>query len=181
MKAEGGMAAATVLHKVKVKEETKECCGYQQSSSTCSTPSGSSGIATVTGSSASTHASTVTTLSNGGGNDTGSDNGSGNAVSSHPAVAAPSTTTALPNASPASSAVVCHPSTPAPSHLANADPFPVDLDLKTKAKGASYILLFFFFPLFFDPSEKNETQPRTRTFYGRENVARLSYAHEEEH
>ncbi|XP_034187689.2 CBFA2/RUNX1 partner transcriptional co-repressor nervy [Osmia lignaria lignaria] len=136
MKAEGGMAAATVLHKVKVKEETKECCGYQQSSSTCSTSSGSSGIATVTGSSASTHATTVTTLSNGSGNDTGSDNGSGNGVSSHPAVAAPSTT-ALPNASPASTAVVCHPSTPAPSHLANADPFPVDLDLKTKAKASS--------------------------------------------
>ncbi|KOC68984.1 Protein CBFA2T3 [Habropoda laboriosa] len=30
MKAEGGMASSTILHKVKVKEEAKECCGGSQ-------------------------------------------------------------------------------------------------------------------------------------------------------
>ncbi|XP_053981135.1 protein CBFA2T2 [Hylaeus volcanicus] len=124
MKVEGGVATTTILHKVKVKEETKECCGYQQSSSTTST--GTATIATVTASST----SIATTVTN-------SDSNS-NGVSS---VAATPSTTTVPNTSPATAAIVCHPSTPASSVTvtvtANAEPFPVDLDLKAKAKVGS--------------------------------------------
>ena len=64
--------------------------------------------------------------------------------------ATPPTITTVPNAlSPAATAtlhqpsgLVCHLSAPASSVLVNADPFPVDLDLKTKIKGASLLYLF---------------------------------------
>ncbi|XP_043264104.1 protein CBFA2T1 [Colletes gigas] len=122
MKVEGGVATTTILHKVKVKEEAKECCGYQQSSASTST--GTATIATVTAPST----SIATTVSN----------SNSNGVSS---VAATPSTTTVPNASPATAAIVCHPSTPASSVTvtvtANAEPFPVDLDLKAKAKVGS--------------------------------------------
>ncbi|KZC09084.1 Protein CBFA2T3 [Dufourea novaeangliae] len=48
MKVEGGVATTTILHKVKVKEEAKECCGYQRSASTSpSTSSTSTGTASI--------------------------------------------------------------------------------------------------------------------------------------
>ncbi|XP_076175334.1 CBFA2/RUNX1 partner transcriptional co-repressor nervy [Ptiloglossa arizonensis] len=124
MKVEGGVATTTILHKVKVKEEAKECCGYQQSSA--STSPGTATIATVTASST----NIATTVSN--------SNSNSNGVSS---VAATPSTTTVPNTSPATAAIVCHPSTPASSVTvtvtANAEPFPVDLDLKAKAKVGS--------------------------------------------
>lgn len=76
-------------------------------------------------------------------------NGTGGVV---PSVATtPPTTTTVPNASsPAttstlhqSTGVVCHLSVPASSVLVNADPFPVDLDLKTKIKGACFLFSSF--------------------------------------
>ncbi|XP_071865447.1 CBFA2/RUNX1 partner transcriptional co-repressor nervy isoform X1 [Bombus fervidus] len=70
-------------------------------------------------------------------------NGTGSVVPS--LATTPPTTTTVPNASsPAttstlhqSTGVVCHLSVPASTVLVNADPFPVDLDLKTKIKVSS--------------------------------------------
>ncbi|XP_076239004.1 CBFA2/RUNX1 partner transcriptional co-repressor nervy [Calliopsis andreniformis] len=126
MKVEGGVATTTILHKVKVKEEAKECCGYQQSSPTSSTSTGTATIPTMTA----TSTNIPTTVSN----------SNSNAV---PSIAATPTTTTVPNTSPATaaalqpSAIICHPSAPASSVTANAEPFPVDLDLKAKAKVGS--------------------------------------------
>ena len=56
-----------------------------------------------------------------------------------PNVSSPATTSALHQ----STGVVCHLSVPASSVLVNADPFPVDLDLKTKIKGACFLFSSF--------------------------------------
>lgn len=131
------MATGTILQKVKVKEEAKECCGFQQSSvptAATSTSSGSPSIATATGSSS--NGSNVVHDSNGVANVAGATT-STSSVSN-----ASGSTTSVALHQP--SAIVCHPSAAASSAHVNADPFPVDLDLKTKAKGA---FTFFSFSL----------------------------------
>ncbi|XP_076672131.1 CBFA2/RUNX1 partner transcriptional co-repressor nervy isoform X2 [Andrena cerasifolii] len=140
MKVEGGVATTTILHKVKVKEEAKECCGYQQSSSaspaSLSASTGTVVPAPTSISGTSTSIATTVTVAN----------SNSNGVSS--VAATPSTTTTVTtNSCPATaaaatlqpSAIICHPSAPASSVTvtANAEPFPVDLDLKAKAKVGS--------------------------------------------
>ncbi|XP_020284027.1 protein CBFA2T3 isoform X2 [Pseudomyrmex gracilis] len=118
MKVEGGVATTTVLHKVKVKEETKECCGYQQASPSSTSAAATSTVATLTVSTA--IATTVTNSSNG--------------VSAVGVIS--STTTTVSTVAPAlqssssSSSIICHP----PTTISNTDTFPVDLDLKAKNK-----------------------------------------------
>ncbi|XP_017893612.1 protein CBFA2T3-like isoform X2 [Ceratina calcarata] len=114
MKVEGGTATSTLLQKVKVKEEAKERCGYQEKSPSTTT--------TMTTTSTSPANQTVTNASSNGGT-----------VSSVPVV--PSTNASSPESSHQPSTIVCHSS--APTVLVNADPFPVDLDLKSKPKASS--------------------------------------------
>lgn len=139
MKVEGGAATTTttttVLHKVKVKEETKECCGYQQAS-----PSSTLTVTTVATPTVSS-ATTITTVTNTNGITT----------------ANPSTVTtvaiAAPASTPQSSGIICHPPT---TVLNTVDSFPVDLDLKAKNKGE-----YIFFSLI-RLSEKNIIDRVTR-------------------
>ncbi|XP_011698241.1 PREDICTED: protein CBFA2T3 [Wasmannia auropunctata] len=129
MKVEGGVATTTVLHKVKVKEETKECCGgYQQASPSSATSTATTAtVATLTVSAATAITTTVTNNSNGV-----------STVNANPSttttvvVAAPAASAATP--APQSSSIICHP----PTTVSNTvDSFPVDLDLKAKSKGSS--------------------------------------------
>ncbi|XP_076655000.1 CBFA2/RUNX1 partner transcriptional co-repressor nervy [Halictus rubicundus] len=130
MKVEGGVATTTILHKVKVKEEAKECCGYQQLSSATSTPTVTATVATA----ATAPSTSIVTTVDGNASNNVNANGNGNGVPV-------STTAPSTNDSPATAAIICHPSTPASSVTvtvtANAEPFPVDLDLKAKAKVGS--------------------------------------------
>ncbi|EGI66950.1 hypothetical protein G5I_04466 [Acromyrmex echinatior] len=124
MKVEGGVATTTILHKIKVKEETKECCGYQQASPSCTSAATTATVATVATLTVSSATAITTTVTNSNGVSTVNAN--------------PSTTTtaivAAATATPAlqSSSIICHP----PTTVANTvDSFPVDLDLKVKSKG----------------------------------------------
>ncbi|XP_033338085.1 CBFA2/RUNX1 partner transcriptional co-repressor nervy [Megalopta genalis] len=139
MKVEGGVATTTILHKVKVKEEAKECCGYQQLSS-ASVPASSTSTGTGTVATATAPNTAIVTTVDGNTNiNNVNANGNGNGVV--PAATTAPSATVLPNDSPATAAIICHPSTPAPSVTvtvtANAEPFPVDLDLKAKAKACT--------------------------------------------
>ncbi|KAG5318158.1 MTG8R protein, partial [Pseudoatta argentina] len=123
MKVEGGVATTTILHKIKVKEETKECCGYQQASPSCTSAATTATVATLTVSPATAITTTVT---------------NSNGVST--VNANPSTTTtaivAAATATPAlqSSSIICH----TPTTVSNTvDSFPVDLELKAKSKASS--------------------------------------------
>ncbi|KAG7213268.1 hypothetical protein KM043_002568 [Ampulex compressa] len=122
MKVEGGVATTTILHKVKVKEEAKECCGYQQGSPS-STSAATATVATVT---ASSTAITTTTVSNSNGVST---------VGATPSTTTVAATSPAVTAALQPSTIVCHPSAPASTVANTAEPFPVDLDLKAKAKG----------------------------------------------
>ncbi|XP_029660885.1 protein CBFA2T1 [Formica exsecta] len=121
MKVEGGAATTTtttttVLHKVKVKEETKECCGYQQAS-----PSSTLAVTTVATPTVSAATTISTTVANTNG-----------ITTANP----PSTVTTVVTVAPApqSSGIICHPPTTVPNTV---DSFPVDLDLKAKNKASS--------------------------------------------
>ncbi|XP_018393091.1 PREDICTED: protein CBFA2T2 [Cyphomyrmex costatus] len=123
MKVEGGVATTTVLHKVKVKEETKECCGYQQTS-----PSSTSTVTTATVATLAVSPATAitTTVTNSNGVSTVNANPS---TTTTAVVAAVTATPALQ-----SSSIICHPPTTASNTV---DSFPVDLDLKAKSKASS--------------------------------------------
>ncbi|KAG5331069.1 MTG8R protein, partial [Acromyrmex charruanus] len=126
MKVEGGVATTTILHKIKVKEETKECCGYQQASPSCTSAATTATVATVATLTVSPATAITTTVTNSNGVSTVNAN--------------PSTTTtaivAAATATPAlqSSSIICH----TPTTVSNTvDSFPVDLDLKAKSKATS--------------------------------------------
>ncbi|XP_036147090.1 protein CBFA2T3 [Monomorium pharaonis] len=120
MKVEGGVATTTVLHKVKVKEETKECCGYQQASPSSTSAAATATVATLTVSAATAITTTVT---------------NSNGVSAVSASPSTTTTAAVVTAvaTPAlqASTIICHPTN------AGDSSFSVDIDLKAKSKASS--------------------------------------------
>ncbi|KAL0102946.1 hypothetical protein PUN28_018329 [Cardiocondyla obscurior] len=125
MKVEGGVATTTVLHKVKVKEETKECCGYQQPSPSSTSTATTATVATLTVSAVSTATAITTTVTNSNGVST---------VNASPSATTTVVVTAAATPALQSSSIICHP----PTTVSNAvDSFPVDLDLKTKSKAST--------------------------------------------
>ncbi|XP_014603871.1 PREDICTED: protein CBFA2T2 [Polistes canadensis] len=141
MKVDGGVASTTVLQKVKVKEEAKECCSFQQVSATSS--GGSSVVvvvSTVTAASTTTATVIATTSSN-----CNSNGLTTVGIAAATLTSTPTTTTTVPTTSSTSnslqtSAIICHPSTPATivatSTAQTPEPLPVDLDLKSKNKAS---------------------------------------------
>ncbi|XP_047368764.1 protein CBFA2T2 isoform X2 [Vespa velutina] len=136
MKVDGGVASTTVLQKVKVKEEAKECCGFQQVSATSGGSSGTSVVVVVSTVTAASTTVIATTSSNCNSNGL-------TTVGIAATIASTSTTTTVPTTSSTSnalqtSAIICHPSTPiaavASSTAQTPEPLPVDLDLKSKNK-----------------------------------------------
>ncbi|KAK2579134.1 hypothetical protein KPH14_001304 [Odynerus spinipes] len=145
MKVDGGVASTTVLHKVKVKEEAKECCGFQQGSPQSATSVGSnatsvSGVVVVVTTATAASTTVIATTS--------SSNGNSNGLTTVGAAATPTTNTTtntVPITSSGSSAlqtsaIICHPSTPAATVASTTartpEPFPVDLDIKSKNKAS---------------------------------------------
>ncbi|KAL6268576.1 hypothetical protein P5V15_001711 [Pogonomyrmex californicus] len=127
MKVEGGVATTTVLHKVKVKEETKECCGYQQVSPSSTSAATTVAVATLTVSAATAITTTVT-------NSNGVSTVNANSSTTTTMVAAAAAATAVATPVLQSSSIICHP----PTTVSNTvDSFPVDLDLKAKNKASS--------------------------------------------
>ncbi|XP_015179756.1 PREDICTED: protein CBFA2T2 [Polistes dominula] len=149
MKVDGGVASTTVPQKVKVKEEAKECCSFQQVSATLSGgSSGSNSVVVVVSTAAST-----TTTATGTVIATTSSNCNSNGLTTVGVAAATlaststiTTTTTAPTTSSTSnslqtSAIICHHQSTPVTVVANStaqtpEPLPVDLDLKSKNKAS---------------------------------------------
>lgn len=156
MKVEGAVAPIAVLHKIKVKEEPKGCPGLQQSS-TCSASTGPASATSATSTTSVTSTSVVSTTSRVG---TGSPIVSATIEPSETSIIAttvnpttpkkPLSPLSSPSGDITSTVLVVSPSScplpqpsgficqaSAPSSLPtmvnkSSEPFPVDLDLKTK-------------------------------------------------
>ena len=173
MKVEGTVVPISVLHKVKVKEEAKECCGFQQSLGTSTSPP----VTTVTASSSptivspisiastistSTASTTVNTTNNF--NETSIIATTINPTTSATAVslafgsniANPDVTSPSSRTTPQPSSVICQASAATSSLVTmvnkSSEHFPVDLDLKTKVPQGMFYMRFIYlqFILFFN-------------------------------